>query len=372
MRTTGLLLLLVLLMTATNCQSNDQQQTSSTKPSSLQSNGRSSVTNTPHIPCFVYHRFGNSQYPSTNISLDTFEAHLRYLKENNFTVFTLGEAVQKLIKGANVPAKSVVLTVDDAYKSFLEGAMPLLQEYGFPATLFVNTETVGGGNYLDWDQLQSIRSKGIEIGNHSHSHAHFVNTISEEGLDTFLEDARQAQELLKKHLGEKPMLYAYPYGEYTQAMQFQLKELGIVAAAAQKSGVLSAHSDLYAIPRFPMATPFAQLKRFKEKAQMKSLPVEKQIPSETVINRENPPLLELQVAKETINPSGFQCFAGGSKEDCTLRIDTTKGAYHIRVQAKSKLRSRRTLYTVTAPSKDGIGWHWYSHLWIRPDQDEPH
>lgn len=359
--------ILFLLIFLGACQSSGHQQNKKTKQASA---NPPKYQDKGHIPCFVYHRFGNDKYPSTNIPLDSFRAHLEYLKQNHFNVITLGEAVHKLKTDQNIPEKTVVLTVDDGYRTFKTGAMPLLQEFDYSATLFVNTETVGGKNYLTWDELKQIRQKGIEIGNHSHSHDHFVNRKAEGDKEYFKADTRKAQAMFKKKLGVKPSLYAYPYGEYTSTMQSTLKKLDFEAATAQKSGVLKATSDMFAIPRFPMAANFVKLKRFKQKANMRGMPVVEEKPKTTIVEK-NPPVLEIKVKRGLLRPNGVQCFVGGSRE-CSIEVDTTDKTLSLIVQSTKKLTGRRTLYTVTAPSQNGQEWYWYSHLWIRKDESEPY
>jgi len=149
---------------------------------------KSTGLNNGSINCFVYHRFGDDRYPSTNISVELFRKHLEYLKSNQFNLITFGEAAELLKKGATIPEKTVCLTVDDGYTSFYKNALPLLKEFNFPATLFINTKQFGTGDFLTIQQLKEIATAGIEIGNHSHSHAQFVNFTESERRDTFLHD----------------------------------------------------------------------------------------------------------------------------------------------------------------------------------------
>src|SRR5690606_10790893 len=100
------------------------------------------------VVCFVYHRFGDDRFPSTNISLQDFEAHLAYLKENEYQVLSFSDAIAYLHSDAPVK-KTAVITIDDGYKSFYNHALPLLTRFNIPATLFINTETVGGNDYMD-------------------------------------------------------------------------------------------------------------------------------------------------------------------------------------------------------------------------------
>ena len=315
--------------------------------------------------CFVYHRFGDSRYPSTNISIDTFRSQLRFLQKEEYTVYTLGEATEKLHSAAGVPEKTVVLTVDDGYTSFLTGAMPLLREFGFKATLFINSSTVGHRGYLGWDALEELVAEGIEIGNHSATHPYFLNIGKEELLSEFKEDVKEAQNKIEAYLDVKPEVFSYPFGEYNLEMKRTVKELGFRSAAAQNSGIIYGGSDLYALPRFPMGGPYATLDGFKEKIRMKALKVRKQVPDSPILRGPNPPELELVLDPKNLNMKGIQCFVHG-RPDCTIKRDS-KDPNILTVQAENPLKDRRVLYTITAPSTDGKTWYWFSHLWIQPE-----
>lgn len=84
------------------------------------------------ISCFVYHRFGDDRYPSTNITLPQFETHLKYLQETDYQTLTLSEALS-LMERKNKFPKAAVLTIDDDFSSVYQNAPPLLKKYGFTA-----------------------------------------------------------------------------------------------------------------------------------------------------------------------------------------------------------------------------------------------
>ena len=60
------------------------------------------------------------------------------LRDRGYTVWPLGEAVRSLRSGT-LPPRSVVLTFDDGFYNFLAAAVPLLEEFGYPATNYVST-----------------------------------------------------------------------------------------------------------------------------------------------------------------------------------------------------------------------------------------
>ena len=314
--------------------------------------------------CFVYHRFGDSRYPSTNIAIDTFRSQLEFLRNFKYTVFTLGDAIEKLQSAAGVPEKTVVLTVDDGYMSFLTGAMPLLREFGFNATLFINSATVGHKGYMRWDELRGLVAEGMEIGNHSATHPYFLDIDEETLLSKFNEDVGKAQKEIEAHLGIAPKVFSYPFGEYNLDMKRAVQELGFRAAAAQNSGIVYGDSDLYALPRFPMGGPYATLDGFRTKIGMKALEVIEKVPDSPLLRGPNPPELKLVLAAAVLNMKAIQCFVEGEPR-CTIRRDPADPNI-ITVKAEEPLKGRRVLYTVTAPSIDGKAWHWFSHLWVQP------
>src|SRR6188768_2381359 len=64
------------------------------------------------VVCFVYHRFGDPRYPTTNVSVKDFEAHLAYLTKNNFKVVTFSDAISYL-QSDQPEQKIAVITIDD-------------------------------------------------------------------------------------------------------------------------------------------------------------------------------------------------------------------------------------------------------------------
>ncbi len=313
---------------------------------------------------FIYHRFGEDRYPSTNIDVDLFEKHLRHLKESGKVVMPLSDVVERLRSGQTLPADAVVLTVDDAFDSFLQEAMPVLREYGFPVTLFVNTDGVGGPGYLDWDQLRGLAAEGVEIGNHTATHDYLLERNDGESFSDWQQrvagDIERAQRAFRRELGFRPDLFAYPYGEYSPDLVSLVKEAGFAAAFAQQSGVVSPASDLYILPRFPMGGPFASLQSFKNKAAMRPFELEVVSPASPVVKKTEPPVLTVRVPPGKYDLRRLQGFVQG---DNRLSLDVQGDV--VVVSAEKPLAGRRNKYTLTVPLQSGGGWAWFSHPWFR-------
>src|SRR6187551_927829 len=151
------------------------------------------------VTCFVYHRVGDSRYPTTNVSIKDFESHLSWLTKNKYTLLTFSDAIAYL-QSDQPTQKIAVITIDDGYKSFFKNGIPLLKKYKIPATLFINTETVGAGDYMDWTMLKTAMSAGIEIGNHTHSHAYFLNEPTATRYKKFKDEIELSQSIIQKNL----------------------------------------------------------------------------------------------------------------------------------------------------------------------------
>jgi len=316
------------------------------------------------VICFVYHRVGDPRYPTTNISKPDFEAHLAYLVSNGFQVLSLSDAIDYM--KSETPAKrTVVITIDDGFQSFFVNGLPLLKKYGLPATLFVNTETVGGADYMDWGALRKASENNIEIGNHTHSHAYFLNSAQATRYGSFDDEIALSQNLFEEHLSLTPRVFSYPYGEFDEKMEDIVKRAGFTGAVAQNSGVIYSGTNFFACPRFPMSEAYAAVDKFIEKASMHALEVIHSTPANFAFPGDNRPVLSIAIKSNDLRLEAIQCFVQGG--GCDFRIaGKSQDTVTLTLQATQSIAGRRrTLYTLTVPDKAG-GWHWYSHLWINP------
>lgn len=150
-------------------------------------------------------------------------------------------------------AAHFTLSFDDAHRSVLALAAPLLVELGVTATLFVPTAWVGmGDEWLDWDDLRRLRDLGWTLGAHSVSHprmswALYDETPARHALRLADECAR-SRDALAKALGDAPTLYAYPYGEDPQVAREAVRAAGFSAAFTVRDSV-DWDADILSIPR---------------------------------------------------------------------------------------------------------------------------
>jgi peptidoglycan/xylan/chitin deacetylase (PgdA/CDA1 family) len=320
-----------------------------------------------HAAVFIYHRFGDSRYPSTNTSLTDFRAHLDELRSGKYSVLSLGDIVERLHRGETLPDRCVAITVDDAFRSFMSGAVPLLREYGYPATLFVNSGEVGGPDYLGWDDLRTLAGNGIEIGNHSAAHGYLLDYRPGENRQTWRlrvkSEIVRAQEELTSRLGRAPRLFAYPYGEFSSELTEVVRELGFLGAVGQQSGVMGRGQDIYSLPRFPAGGSYGAIGEFRDRLRFRPLPLTVLAPDENLVGKVNPPVLKVNIDTSRIDPRTLRCYVSGQPPATITAVHGSAGIYEIKAHAP--LTDRRSKYTITAVDQHGT-WYWYSQLWVRP------
>ncbi len=230
------------------------------------------ATERPSAVLLIYHRFGEADLPSTNTPLDMLDEHIAALREGNYTVLPLPEIVAALQSGEPLPPRTVGITVDDAYRSFLTEGWPRFRDAGLPVTLFVSTKPVSEGQatVMNWDELRSVVDEPLlTIGHHSHSHKSYAGkTVPEIKADLSAADA-----LLEEELGTEAELFAFPYGETHAAALEAVRAHGFTAAFGQHSGAAGPGLDPHYLPRFPVTGRFAAAERLQQALNTTAMPV---------------------------------------------------------------------------------------------------
>ena len=323
-----------------------------------------------HAVVFIYHRFGDDRYPTTNIRLDQFDAQLNWLAKNHYQVWPLPKIVTYLKDNKPIPDHVVAITIDDAFQSAYANAYPRLKARHWPFTVFVSTEAVDQHlpDFMTWDELREMAKYDVNFGDHTVDHAHLPFRLKGETdlawADRMRKDILQAQARLQAELGPgtntSPKLFAYPYGEYDQDLAELVNGLGFVAFG-QEAGALSAPLDPRALPRFPIEEHYGDLAGFSLKAQSLPLPIKQLTPWNPLITSNNPPRLTVTLEPNIVPADALHCYLNGPPMPVHW-LDTDKTQFSL--QAEHVLEVGRSRYNCTA-FVDGR-YYWYSHMWLRP------
>src|SRR5271165_4576293 len=171
------------------------------------------------LPILMYHSVsddpetGISPYYRVSISPCRFAEHMEWLSDFGYSGVSLEEGLtptEDEIKGK----RPVAITFDDGFRDFYTAAWPVLQRFGFTATVYLPTAFVGhyratlrGKEYLTWDEVRELRAHGIRFGSHTATHPKLHEMASPQ-IESELSLSKQS---LKHELGEEIESFAYPY-----------------------------------------------------------------------------------------------------------------------------------------------------------------
>ena len=223
--------------------------TATPEPSPRRSLSLLTPTDPPYIPILMYHyvrEVEESVDPlgfRLSVRPERFVEQLAWLRDQGYETLLMRELAACLRGELRCPARSVALTFDDGYSDQFQAALPALQQYGFRATFYIVTGHVGREGYMDWEQLEQLRDRGMEVAAHTVSHADLASLPLEQAL-VEINGSRAA---LESRLGVDVVSFSYPAGSYSPELARTLWEAGFTSAVttAQHDDL----SHLYELPR---------------------------------------------------------------------------------------------------------------------------
>lgn len=122
---------------------------------------RHSISSNLVVLIAMYHGICESQPDSIGpweytISPSVFRKQIQYLS-NEYEIVTLEDAVGR----SNSDENLAVVTFDDGYRNNLTDALPVLEEYGVPATIYVSTSFVDGGVPYEYPLVRAISDRDL-------------------------------------------------------------------------------------------------------------------------------------------------------------------------------------------------------------------
>lgn len=319
------------------------------------------------VAILVYHRFGEAQYPSTNTTLAQLDTHIALLKSGGYEFLSLQDLSDRLVAGTPLPDQGVIITVDDAFRSFKDVGWPRFKQAGIPVTLFVSTDPVAsarpGGNYLTWDDLKELSAEGVTLGHHAASHRHLPRMPLQEAKA----DINRATDAFVEHLGYRPDIFAYPYGEFNEALAKFLESEGFILGIAQYSGAVGLRTDRFALPRFPINERYGNESRFKLVSRAMALPVKDILPRDPeLLPTQNPPLFGFTLTKSIPGLKNLRCYPSHLADHNPVTfLESKSGVKRVELRFDKPFPKGRSRINCTMQGQNGR-WYWFGRPFFVP------
>ena len=219
------------------------------------------------VPVLLYQGFSKDKAGRMIVAEADFKAQMKYLKENGYHVIMLEQLLDFIDFKEQIPEKSVVITIDDGWRSFYDIAYPVLKKHGFPATLFVYTDFIGGRKAMSWEQIKEISENGFDIQCKTRTHRSLTKLKEKESFKEYFESIEKEisypKKLIKQKLGKDCSCLAYPYGATNNLVIAILIKHGYRAAFIVKPGSNPFFVDNFRIQRSEIYGKY-DIERFKK------------------------------------------------------------------------------------------------------------
>lgn len=194
-----------------------------------------------------------------NVPPEEFRMQLDYLQRQGYTTITMLEFMKAKKGKMELPQKPIVLTFDDGYDNNYTYMLPILEEHGMKATIYMVTNDIGRPGYLTWDQLREMQDRGVEIGSHTANHLPLTGLSREER-----EDEMRLSKLLMEWNGIRTVFsFSYPNGAYDETMPKMLRENEYLTAVTGEAGLNTFQTNPYLMHRVNIPHPRFGLTEFK-------------------------------------------------------------------------------------------------------------
>jgi len=194
------------------------------------------------IPILMYHRIDllrPTLAPITKrLTVDPrdFAAQMAWLQTHGWSPISQLQLFDALEQGSTLPPKPIMITFDDGYRDVLGKAAPVLSRLHMPATAYVITDRISGGDvsFLTWGMLHALERRGIAIGSHTVHHVELTGLSDGEGL----RELRDSRAVLERHLGHAVQWFSYPAGAHDARTVGLVRQAGYVLAVTTDPGAL--------------------------------------------------------------------------------------------------------------------------------------
>ncbi|MBI1968611.1 polysaccharide deacetylase family protein [Candidatus Woesearchaeota archaeon] len=190
------------------------------------------------VPILMYHDISNHDSPWC-VSPESFAEQMQFLHAQGYKAISLEELKKGLEEGEVTEEKLVIITFDDGRLGVYTHAFPVLQKYGFSATLYIVPQWINEtkapssesySQFLTWEQVGELSKRGFSIGSHTQSHQNLA-ALDEKMI---LSELEAADRLIEQKTGTKVQHFSYPYGKYTEKALEVVKQRYQTAVTVQK------------------------------------------------------------------------------------------------------------------------------------------
>ncbi len=205
-------------------------------------------THTVRVPVLTYHRVAPlSAVGQLDLKVDpaNFAGELQALHAAGYHTIHQSQLFDALYKGAALPPKPVIISVDDGYVDDVRTILPDLERWHMVGTFFVITGRMSEPGFLSADQIRELDRAGMDVGDHTAHHLDLpALTASELSSET-----AGSKHVLEGVLGHPVYYFAYPFGAFNTTVVSAVRAAGFTMAYSTAGGTTESTQAPLTMPR---------------------------------------------------------------------------------------------------------------------------
>jgi peptidoglycan/xylan/chitin deacetylase (PgdA/CDA1 family) len=190
------------------------------------------------VPILMYHVTtdppADAPFPDLYVRASEFADQMQALHAAGYVAVTQQEVWDFWHRGGPLPARAVVVSIDDGYHSNYANARPVLRRLGWPAVLNLKVGNLHEPTYgLTDGQVKQLIADGWEIDSHTIDHPDLTTVDAA----TLAREIGESRRRLQKAFGVPVNFFCYPAGRYDETVIAAVEQAGYLAATTVNPGL---------------------------------------------------------------------------------------------------------------------------------------
>lgn len=176
-----------------------------------------------------------------SVSPEAFQQQMDWLSANGYHTVNFNDVRAYFAGTKTLPAKPVVITLDDGYRDLYTTAFPILREHRFTAVAYIVTSFVNQSRYVTTAQIIEMDRAGIEIASHTVSHA----DLARMSFAACMSELVASKSWLEHLVGHPVLDFAYPSGRISPTAIAAVHDAGYDTAVTEMVSIVHSQADRY-------------------------------------------------------------------------------------------------------------------------------
>lgn len=201
------------------------------------------------IPIFLYHNIVEEKHDADYMETraEVFDRQISDFLKMGYDIISYDDLIAYQKGERALKKRTILIAFDDGYEENYTIALPIIEKYQIPVSIFVIDNQVGMDGYLNWNQIRELSKSGL-VAIYTHGKTHYE--FDKEGTEKAVADVLEAHEHIEKELGKKvTKVFTYPYGLYKEETVTALTEAGFVQNFTDNKINKSKELNLYGLHR---------------------------------------------------------------------------------------------------------------------------